>query len=100
MGEGVMGPGESSMADEGEEVTKAGNEAVLNVRSSDVVLTSSASIPSFRITDHVRGGIISAWSLWPISGLLLHFLEFLTQHHCLSRKLRSIQSVSESIHRV
>jgi len=33
MGEGVMGPGESSMADEGEEVTKAGNEAVLNVRS-------------------------------------------------------------------
>ncbi len=53
-----MGPGESSMADEGEEVTKAGNEAVLNVRSSDVVLTSSASIPSFRITDHVRGGIV------------------------------------------
>jgi hypothetical protein len=41
-----MGPGESSMADEGEEVTKAGNEAVLNVRSSDVVLTSSASIHS------------------------------------------------------
>ncbi len=75
-----MGPGESSMADEGEEVTKAGNEAVFNVRSSGVVLTSSASIPSFRITDHVRGGIISAWSLWPISGLLLSFLEFLTQH--------------------
>lgn len=80
-----MGPGESSMVDEGEEVTKAGNEAVLNVRSSDVVLISSASIPSFRITDHVRGGIISAWSLWPIPGLLMPFLEFLTQHHCLSR---------------
>jgi hypothetical protein len=95
-----MGPGESSMADEGEEVTKAGNEAVLNVRSSDVVSTSSASIPSFRIRDHVRGGITSAWSLWPISGLPLPFLEILTQHHCLSRKLRSIQSVSESIHRV
>jgi hypothetical protein len=79
-----MGPGESSMVDEGEEVTKAGNEAVLNVRSSDVVLISSASIPSFRITDHVRGGIISAWSLWPILGLM-PFLEFLTQHHCLSR---------------
>ncbi len=74
-----MGPGESSMADEGEEVTKAGNEAVLNVRSSNVVLTSSASIPSFRITDHVRGGMIFAWSLWSISGLLLPFLEFLTQ---------------------